>query len=168
MRVLDRTHGAVSELAPADCGFTYRSSAFKREPGRWVVLAVRFVLRGIARSAPIRYPELARALGVELGARAPLADVREAVLALRRGKGMVLDPGDPDTASAGSFFTNPVLDATRSRRLSARAGAEPRRLARRPTGTSRPRPRGSSSAPAFTAATATRRASRSRPSTRSR
>jgi UDP-N-acetylmuramate dehydrogenase len=125
VRVLDRRRDAVEELEPAACGFTYRSSAFKRDPGRWVVLSVRFVLEASPLSAPIRYAELARALGVELGARAPLAEVREAVLELRRAKGMVLDPGDPDTASAGSFFTNPVLDAAAFARLSARAGAEP-------------------------------------------
>jgi UDP-N-acetylmuramate dehydrogenase len=121
VRVLDRADGAVHVLAPADCGFTYRSSAFKREPGRWVVLAVRFALERSERSAPIRYPELARAVGVEVGARAPSAEVREAVLALRRGKGMVLDPDDPDTVSAGSFFTNPVLDAGAFAALQARA-----------------------------------------------
>ena len=111
VRVLDRARGVVEELSPAACGFTYRSSAFKRQQGRWVVLAVRFALRASDLSAPIRYAELARALGVELGDRAPLAEVREAVLALRRRKGMVLDDSDPDTFSAGSFFTNPILDA---------------------------------------------------------
>ncbi|MGZ6673590.1 MAG: UDP-N-acetylmuramate dehydrogenase [Solirubrobacteraceae bacterium] len=121
VRVLDRTDGAVRTLAPADCGFTYRSSAFKREPGRWVVLAVSFSLEASQRSAPIRYPELARALDVEVGARAPLADGRAAVLALRRGKGMVLDPDDADTVSAGSFFTNPVLDADAFAALKASA-----------------------------------------------
>jgi UDP-N-acetylmuramate dehydrogenase len=121
VRVLDRADATVRELAPAECGFTYRSSAFKREPGRWVVLAVSFALEASERSAPIRYPELARALGVEVGARALLADVRDAVLALRRGKGMVLDPDDADTVSAGSFFTNPVLDAGAFAALRARA-----------------------------------------------
>jgi UDP-N-acetylmuramate dehydrogenase len=131
VRVLDRGDGEVRVLAPAECAFTYRSSAFKREPGRWIVLAVRFVLEASERSAPIRYAELARALGVEVGARAPLARAREAVLALRRGKGMVLDPDDPDTVSAGSFFTNPVLDAGAFAALRARvaerlgAGARP-------------------------------------------
>jgi len=125
VRVLDRARGSVEELAPAACRFTYRSSAFKREPRRWVVLAVRFALRESELSAPIRYAELARALGVELGERAPLGDVRAAVLALRRAKGMVLDPGDPDTVSAGSFFTNPVLEAGAFAALQARAGAEP-------------------------------------------
>lgn len=121
VRVLDRADRAVRTLAPAQCGFTYRSSAFKREPGRWVVLAVSFALEASERSAPIRYPELARALNVAVGERAPLADVRQAVLALRRGKGMVLDPGDPDTVSAGSFFTNPILDANAFAALRARA-----------------------------------------------
>jgi len=123
VRVLDRADGAVRTLTPAECGFTYRSSAFKREPGRWVVLAVSFALEASQRSAPIRYPELARGLGIEVGARAALGDVREAVLALRRGKGMVLDPEDPDTVSAGSFFTNPVLDADAFTALRARAAA---------------------------------------------
>jgi UDP-N-acetylmuramate dehydrogenase len=123
VRVLDRARDTVEELAPAACGFTYRSSAFKRAPERWVVLAVRFALQASAVSAPIRYAELARTLGVELGERAPLADVREAVLALRRGKGMVLDPDDKDTVSAGSFFTNPVLDAGAFAALQARVGA---------------------------------------------
>jgi UDP-N-acetylmuramate dehydrogenase len=108
VRALDRRTGAVVELAPERCGFGYRTSAFKREPGIFVVLRVSFALRddgGAAR--PIRYGELARAAG-----DAPtLAGVRDAVLALRRGKGMVLDPADPDTASAGSFFTNPIVDA---------------------------------------------------------
>jgi UDP-N-acetylmuramate dehydrogenase len=124
VRVLDRARGVVEELAPEACGFTYRSSAFKRDPGRWVVLAVRFALHASQLSAAIRYAELARALGVELGERAPLAAVRDAVLALRRRKGMVLDPADPDTFSAGSFFTNPILDADAFAALQARAGAD--------------------------------------------
>ena len=139
VRVLDRADGTVRTLPPEDCGFTYRSSAFKRAPGRWVVLAVAS-RSGPARSAPIRYAELARALGVAVGERAPLADVREAVLALRRGKGMVIDPGDADSVSAGSFFINPVLDAGAFAALEARAARAPgprrarRRRCRRPTG----------------------------------
>jgi UDP-N-acetylmuramate dehydrogenase len=74
-----------------------------------VVLRVRFALPGTGASAPVRYPELARTLGVEAGAQVPTAVAREAVLDLRRRKGMVLDAGDHDTWSAGSFFTNPVL-----------------------------------------------------------
>jgi UDP-N-acetylmuramate dehydrogenase len=126
VKVLDRERDAVEELDAAACGFTYRSSAFKRTPGRWVVLAVTLVLDRSDRSAPVRYAELARALGVELGERAPLAAARDAVLALRRGKGMVIDPADPDSVSAGSFFTNPVLDAAQfaalERRVAARLG----------------------------------------------
>jgi UDP-N-acetylmuramate dehydrogenase len=111
VRVYDRRRGSVEELPPDACEFTYRSSAFKRNPGRWVVLAVTFALDRQSQSRPIRYPELARTLGVEQGTAAPLADVRAAVLALRRGKGMVIDPDDPDSVSVGSFFTNPILDA---------------------------------------------------------
>jgi UDP-N-acetylmuramate dehydrogenase len=121
VRALDRASGAIEELDPQACAFTYRSSAFKRHPGRWVVLAVRFALHASPLSAPIRYAELARALGVEVGEPAPLERVREAVLALRRGKGMVVDPGDPDSTSAGSFFTNPVLDAGAFAALERRA-----------------------------------------------
>ncbi len=120
VRVLNRADGTVTELAPSECGFSYRSSAFKREPGEWVVLAVTFQLDPQPESRPIRYTELARTLGIELGQSAPLADVREAVLALRRSKGMVLDPDDPDSVSAGSFFTNPILDPAHFEELERR------------------------------------------------
>jgi UDP-N-acetylmuramate dehydrogenase len=120
VRALDRADGTVADLGADDCAFTYRSSAFKRRPGRWIVLAVTFGLEPSGRSAPIRYAELARRLGVQVGDRAPLGDVREAVLELRRRKGMVIDPADPDSVSAGSFFTNPVLDAAAFADLEAR------------------------------------------------
>jgi UDP-N-acetylenolpyruvoylglucosamine reductase len=144
VRAYDRLRGVLAELSNADCGFGYRTSAFKRAAGltagaagptgdaagptgvaawrtggaaiagdatgRFVVLGVTFLLAPDPLSAPVRYGELARALGAAQGGRVPLADAREAVLRLRRGKGMVLDPADPDTRSAGSFFTNPVLD----------------------------------------------------------
>ena len=121
VRGYDRQRGEVADLTAAECGFGYRTSAFKRSlrtwaaggpgvTGRFVVLGVTFRLERSARSAPVRYAELARALGIAEGGRAPLAEVRSAVLGLRRGKGMVLDAADPDTRSAGSFFTNPVLD----------------------------------------------------------
>ncbi|MDP3711769.1 MAG: UDP-N-acetylmuramate dehydrogenase [Mycobacteriales bacterium] len=120
VRALDRSSGEVLELGAADCDFRYRHSRFKAERDRWVVLSVHLSLETGPLSAPVRYAELARALGVDVGDRAPLAEVREAVLGLRRGKGMVVDPADPDSRSAGSFFTNPVLteaqlDALRGR-----------------------------------------------------
>jgi UDP-N-acetylmuramate dehydrogenase len=133
VRAYDRARAEVVDLAAADCGFGYRTSAFKRSitapavTGRFVVLEVTFQLTSDRLSRPLRYAELAGALGLDaprldasrLDAaredhgrqRAPLGDVRSAVLRLRRGKGMVLDPADPDSRSAGSFFTNPVLDA---------------------------------------------------------
>jgi len=114
VRVWDRVESAEHVLAPADCGFAYRDSRLKREPGRFVVLTVTFELEPGELSRPVGYAELARRLGVELGERAPLADVRAAVLELRRGKGMVWDPADPDSRSAGSFFTNPIVPATRA------------------------------------------------------
>jgi UDP-N-acetylmuramate dehydrogenase len=109
VRVLDRHDGGVRTLFPGDCGFGYRTSRFKREPGRFVVLTVTFQLRYGDLSAPLRYAELARTLGAEVGERAPSAEVRDAVRGLRASKGMLLDPDDHDTWSAGSFFTNPVL-----------------------------------------------------------
>jgi UDP-N-acetylmuramate dehydrogenase len=137
VRAYDRDRAEVVELAAGDCGFGYRTSAFKRSitppavTGRFVVLGVTFQLTSDQRSQPVRYAELARALGLDSrldqtgpdqsgsgeSRRAPLGDVRSAVLRLRRGKGMVLDPGDPDSRSAGSFFTNPILDAAQFARL---------------------------------------------------
>ena len=111
VRALDTAADEVVTLGPAGCGFGYRTSTFKRQPGRFVVLSVLFSLGNGGPSMPVRYTELARTLGVELGATAAVGAVREAVLALRRGKGMVLDAADPDSRSAGSFFTNPVLTA---------------------------------------------------------
>jgi UDP-N-acetylmuramate dehydrogenase len=113
VRVFDRQTGRVVEMPAAACGFVYRGSVFKHRDRR-VVLSVTFRLREQSVSGPLRYAELARALDLPLGAVAPLADVREAVLALRRGKGMVIDPADPDSVSAGSFFTNPILDSAPS------------------------------------------------------
>jgi UDP-N-acetylmuramate dehydrogenase len=121
VRAYDRRVGAVVEMTPAECGFRYRHSVFKGTD-RWVVLEVTFALGLDGESAPIRYAELARTLGVEVGGRVPLDDVRAAVLGLRRGKGMVLDADDHDTWSVGSFFTNPVLPADDAAALRDRAG----------------------------------------------
>jgi UDP-N-acetylmuramate dehydrogenase len=109
VRVYDRAEKSERTLTPEQCGFAYRDSRLKREPSRFVVLEVDFALHPGSRSRPVGYAELARTLGVEIGESAPLADVRDAVLELRRGKGMVWDPSDPDSRSAGSFFTNPIV-----------------------------------------------------------
>ena len=111
VRTLDRSTGKVRTFPAVDCGFGYRTSIFKRTPGRWCILEVSFQFPLGELSAPIAYPELARALDVEVGARADAGRVREAVLGIRRSKGMVLDEADHDTWSGGSFFTNPLLSA---------------------------------------------------------
>jgi UDP-N-acetylmuramate dehydrogenase len=125
VRAFDRRADQVVVLDNGACEFTYRSSVFKRTPGRWVVLEVGFALERRGVSGPIRYAELARRLGVPVGGSATLDGVRESVLALRRGKGMVIDPQDPDSVSAGSFFTNPVLDPEAFAELERRAGERP-------------------------------------------
>jgi UDP-N-acetylmuramate dehydrogenase len=108
-RTLDRRTGEIRTIPAAECGFGYRWSRFKADPSAAVVLSVTFQFRPGALGAPVRYAELARVLGVETGARVPSTVVRNAVLELRASKGMVLDPDDHDTWSAGSFFTNPLL-----------------------------------------------------------
>ncbi len=123
MRVWDRKLRGVRTFAAADCGFGYRTSRFKQDPGRHVVLDVTFQLRLGTYGPPLEYAELARTLNLEVGQRALIESVREAVLALRTRKGMVLDPTDHDTWSAGSFFTNPVVRAGRRPRGRARLAA---------------------------------------------
>ena len=109
VRTWDRKLRGIRTWSADECGFGYRTSRFKKDPGRFVVLDTTFQLPLGDLGAPVRYAELATALGVEVGQRAPAAEVREAVLGLRRRKGMVLDPEDHDTWSTGSFFTNPVV-----------------------------------------------------------
>jgi UDP-N-acetylmuramate dehydrogenase len=128
IRVWDRERAATVVLTAAQCEFGYRTSALKRAAaglatGRFVVLDVSFRLRRQPLSAPVRYGELAARLGVGPGGRVPLDLARATVLELRRGKGMVLDPADPDTRSAGSFFTNPVASAAQFAGLQERAAA---------------------------------------------
>ena len=131
VRVWDRDEERVRSLAFADLAFGYRTSLLKRSLAdfgptpRYVVLDVTAQLRFGDLSAPVRYPELARRLGIDVGERAPAAEVREVVLELRRGKGMVLDPEDHDTWSAGSFFTNPILSTEDAARLPADAPRYP-------------------------------------------
>lgn len=121
VEVYDRRSRRKRTLAPADCGFGYRTSRFKQDPDRFVVLAVRYRLRRSPQAMPVRYGELARVLEVDLGGTAPVGVVRRAVLDLRRAKGMVLDAADHDTWSVGSFFTNPVLDTAAAEQLPAEA-----------------------------------------------
>ncbi|SEG64078.1 UDP-N-acetylmuramate dehydrogenase [Actinacidiphila yanglinensis] len=125
----DRQRDETVTLPNAACAFAYRHSRFKEDPARFVVLRVRFELEDAeGLSAPLKYAETAKALGVGPGDRVPLERAREAVLGLRAGKGMVLDPADHDTWSAGSFFTNPVLTSAEHAeflvRVKERLGAE--------------------------------------------
>ncbi|MCA0158145.1 UDP-N-acetylmuramate dehydrogenase [Tsukamurella sp. M9C] len=114
VELFHRATGETAWVAPETLGLAYRTSRLKQHDATSgpadVVLRVRFALSDGA-SAPVRYGELARALGAEPGATVDPALAREHVLALRRGKGMVLDPADHDTWSVGSFFTNPVVPA---------------------------------------------------------
>lgn len=117
----DRAAGETVTLSGAECEFSYRHSRFKAEPERYVVLRVRFALQDAAgQSSPVKYAEVARTLGVEAGQRVDLRTAYETVLRLRAGKGMVLDPADHDTWSAGSFFTNPILTADQFAAFQAR------------------------------------------------
>jgi len=118
VEVLERSTGSVSWLPNAACGFSYRDSALKHVPGRFVVLAVRFRLVPGAAPAP-RYAELVRALA---GNSAPThRDIADAVRALRRTKSMLLDPADPNGKSVGSFFTNPIVSADQAHEVRRRA-----------------------------------------------
>jgi UDP-N-acetylmuramate dehydrogenase len=124
VEVWDRQQRRAQVLVPADCCFGYRDSIFKRTE-RYVVTQVSFRLQRSRRSQPLLYPELAQRLGCERGQNAPLEETAQAVLGLRRAKGMVLDATDPDTRSAGSFFTNPVLDEAQFALLGDRAPGVP-------------------------------------------
>ncbi|GAA4119828.1 UDP-N-acetylmuramate dehydrogenase [Knoellia locipacati] len=123
VRVFDRQAQEVRTFSAAECAFTYRHSLFKAT-SQYVVLDVTFQLRVADRSQPIAYADLAKGLGVEVGARVPLAEAREGVLEQRRRRGMVLDPADHDTWSCGSFFTNPIMSARRFDELATRVSTE--------------------------------------------
>jgi UDP-N-acetylmuramate dehydrogenase len=141
VRVHDRQEDTIRLIRNEACSFAYRTSLFKSgrpeslvspAPGtphrpvgapRYVVLDVTFRLTRQPRSMPVTYAELARELGIAMGERASAHDVRAAVLKIRARKGMVLNPGDPDTRSAGSFFTNPVIAADQFARVVAAAEA---------------------------------------------
>jgi UDP-N-acetylmuramate dehydrogenase len=149
VRVYDRQEDQIRVIPNVLCGFSYRTSLFKSgrpeslvsRPGgslsqaagqpRYVILDVTFRLARHSLSAPVRYAELASELGVDMGEQAGTGEVRAAVIKIRARKGMVLNPGDPDTRSAGSFFTNPVITAEELAHVEAAAavkgaGAVPR------------------------------------------
>lgn len=107
--LVDVATAEPATLAAAVLGLGYRTSAFKREEIEAVVTGITLRLSADGLSAPVQYAQLAEALGVEVGERAPVQAVRDTVLSLRRGKGMVYDPSDADTHGCGSFFTNPVV-----------------------------------------------------------
>jgi len=109
VRTWDRKSGAYKTFANSECGFEYRSSLFKKEKDRYLILDVTFQLEKGEMSLPIKYEELAKALKVNLGERVLLEEARTAVLALRALKGMLLNAKDHDTWSAGSFFVNPIV-----------------------------------------------------------
>ena len=124
VRTYDRVTGEIDIFLNDRCGFGYRTSVFKRdEARRHVVLSVTFRLAEQSASMPLRYPELAAALGVTPGDQVASTKVRSAVIDLRRGKGMVIDSTDPDTRSVGSFFVNPVLDGAALAAVEAAARA---------------------------------------------
>jgi UDP-N-acetylmuramate dehydrogenase len=141
VRVYDRQEDQIRVIPNASCRFSYRTSLFKSgrpeslvsrrgdapsaaagQP-RYVVLDVTFRLARQSLSAPVQYAELASELGVEMGEQAAVGEVRAAVIKIRSRKGMVLNPGDPDTRSAGSFFTNPVVPAAQFEDVAARYAA---------------------------------------------
>lgn len=129
VRTWDRERNAVRTFTNSELKFGYRDSILKQTTvhgsPRYVVLTVEFQLPLGRMSAPIRYAELARALGVETGSRAYSNDVRREVLRLRASKGMVWDPADRDTYSTGSFFTNPIVPADAAAALPADAPRYP-------------------------------------------
>jgi UDP-N-acetylmuramate dehydrogenase len=119
---LDHDSGELEQLPAGDLEFGYRTSAFKQ--GRLgLVVSIELELTGTSESLsdPVAYPQLAAALGVRLGDRVPIDRLREAVLALRAGKGMLVSADDPDSVSAGSFFTNPIVSENFARSLPADA-----------------------------------------------
>lgn len=109
VRTYDRQQKEIKTFINSECQFSYRNSLFKSHPGRYVVLDVQFQIRRGEMSDPITYLELAKKLGVDPGDKATVIDTRNAVMALRGSKGMLLNSEDHDSWSAGSFFTNPII-----------------------------------------------------------
>lgn len=114
---LDRLTGQIVELSNLQCGFAYRTSIFNStEVGRYIVVSVAYRLeRG--GTAKVVYKDLAERF---VGDEPTLHEVRKAVLEIRSAKSMVIDPSDPNSQSAGSFFKNPVLNEAHLDDLRAR------------------------------------------------
>ena len=121
VKAYDRTKGEITTFTNEQCQFSYRNSVFKAEAGRYVILNVTFQLRKGEQSLPITYAELAKFLAINIGDRAPVVEVRKAVLQLRGRKGMLIDAGDVNSNSAGSFFVNPILNKEIADKLPADA-----------------------------------------------
>jgi UDP-N-acetylmuramate dehydrogenase len=121
VKAYDRTKGEITTFTNEQCRFSYRNSVFKAEAGRYVILNVTFQLRKGEHSLPITYAELAKFLSINIGDRAPVVEVRKAVLQLRGRKGMLIDAGDVNSNSAGSFFVNPILNKEIADKLPADA-----------------------------------------------
>ena len=111
VRTYDRVAKEIKTFTNEQCDFSYRNSYFKAHPGKYVILDVQFQIRIGEMSNPITYAELAKKLGINVGEKAPVIATRKAVLDLRGAKGMLLNPNDQDSWSAGSFFTNPIVSA---------------------------------------------------------
>lgn len=109
VRTYDREQREIKTFTNQECEFSYRNSYFKSHPGRYVVIEVQFQLRMGIESTPITYAELAKKLEINIGEKALVVATRKAVLELRAAKGMLLNPSDRDSWSAGSFFTNPII-----------------------------------------------------------
>ena len=121
VRTYDREKKEIKTFTNEECDFSYRNSYFKSHPGRYVVIEVQFQLRMGVETTPIIYAELATKLGIAVGEKASVAATRKAVLELRAAKGMLLNPSDRDSWSAGSFFTNPIVTAEIAAKLPAAA-----------------------------------------------
>jgi UDP-N-acetylmuramate dehydrogenase len=109
LAALEIQTGAMLTIDSAECGFSYRSSRFKTsDSGRFVITSVTYRLHS-DREPRVEYAELRHYLDMRGSERPTLAQVRDAVLAIRKSKSMVIDPADPDSRSVGSFFVNPVV-----------------------------------------------------------
>jgi UDP-N-acetylmuramate dehydrogenase len=120
VKTYDRSKGEVKTFTNAECKFSYRNSIFKEQPGKYVILTVTFQLRKGAQSLPIAYAELAKQLSVNIGDQVEVTKVRQAVLKLRAGKGMLINL-ENEINSAGSFFVNPILSKSAADKLPADA-----------------------------------------------